>query len=121
VEESGFYAPEALKGQAVRWTNGKARLVVPTGGKVPRSLSLVLNFVNPNGTDLRVMLNGRVLLEGKFKAQERWIKNISLAGVPEQPNLVIELLSNTFSAADIAPGAADNRALGLLVKVITLR
>lgn len=118
VEERGFHGQEEAGGQAFRWTNGAARLVVPGHGQ-PRCLYLVLDINNPKGTHLRVFANRQALFDEHVPPQSRWTRTFDLDPAAFEPPLAIELLSDTFVPPS-SKGPADDRALGVLVRHVTV-
>ncbi len=119
VEESGFYGQEWLAGRPFRWTRGAARLAVPVGGQpAPKALRVELGSTGPMGTRLQVLVNGYKLFDENLPGGA-WSRTFSLASVPLDKLVTIELLSGTFVPREIM-GSEDPRQLGVLVPHIAL-
>jgi len=120
VDESGFHDQEWSGSRRVRWTNGAAKLVVPVDKqRPPKALKVDLDASGPKGTRLRVMVNGRTLLDERIPAGS-WAKSFSLADVPLGERAAIELHSDSFVASEIVKESTDPRRLGVLVRAIRL-
>jgi hypothetical protein len=119
LEESGFHSRERCGGQPCRWTDGKARVVVP----VPRDRrwkALAVTAEIPDRPDYRVRLavNGRALFDDGVKPGTTWAKEFPLDGIDLGGRATIELTSSTH-----VPGpskAGDGRTLGIRVRKLTL-
>ena len=119
IRDSGFHGTGG-GGKARRWTNGAAKLVVPIDeNSPPKALRVDLAFTGPQGTELKVLLNGDVLFHESLPPS-RWSKTFSLAGRSFNQQLTIELLSDTFVPRETTKGSVDPRTLGVMVKAITL-
>jgi hypothetical protein len=120
VDESGFHSPEEENGQACRWTNGAARLVVPIAKKRPASLEAVVEIPTPKLTHLEIAVNGRVLLDTTMTAWSPWSMTLDLRDVDIGDTLTIEVRSSTFVPSQVNPGDKDNRTLGVKIFRLTL-
>src|SRR5262249_38876725 len=69
VEDSGFYSDEQNASGAWRWTDGKARLVIPLN-RNERPQALWLQLHRPKNTWLRIAVNGRELVQEKAADSE---------------------------------------------------
>ena len=117
-EESGFYLPERIEGAPGRWTNGEATLRVPLDPRrPPRLLELETMAPGRKGARLRVLANDTELWNGRVPP-DAWSKTFSLADVPMNDLLLLELESDTFSPAESHPDSPDTRSLGVAVRRI---
>lgn len=120
VEESGFHGQEWHGGIPLRWTNGVAKLVVPVDAhRPPRALRVDLASTSPQGSHLRIFVNGSELFNGDSPAGS-WSRNFGLSGLPLGQRATIELLSSTFRPSDMEKGNVDSRTLGVSVQSIRL-
>ncbi|WP_337286849.1 hypothetical protein [Candidatus Methylomirabilis sp.] len=119
VEESGFYGQEWLAGRPFRWTNGAARLAVPVDGQpAPKALRVDLASTGPMGTRLKVLVNAYKLFDENVPGGA-WSRTFTLASVPLDKLVTIELLSGTFVPREVMD-TEDPRQLGILVQRIAL-
>jgi hypothetical protein len=120
IEESGFHNPESWDGIPVRWTDGKAKLIVPLDEQNPlKALRVDLASSGPNGTTLKVLVDGEEIFDGSIPAG-RWSKTFSLVGRPLKNQVTIELISDTFVPRKTIKNSPDTRTLGVAVEAITL-
>jgi regulation of enolase protein 1 (concanavalin A-like superfamily)/predicted RNA-binding Zn-ribbon protein involved in translation (DUF1610 family) len=128
LRESGFYQQEYSKGgELFRWTNGKARLVIPIDRRnPPTGLVLKLEIYRPaevKTVRVQIVANHRELTEqqiplgewegtsaGKFPASA-----LDLTGIDLGDELVLDIISDTFNPK------ADRRTLGVVVSGVELR
>lgn len=117
VKDQGFYRLEQTSGPSFRWTNGAAKLVVPSGARrPPKSLRVMLAMSGQDGKPLRVLLNGCELFNGGVPAGP-WSAVFALSSCrTAQSDTVIELLSGTHQPAQ----SRDTRVLGVAVERIDL-
>lgn len=124
VEESGFH--EECDGAEfldvrTRWTNGHARLTVQLAdGSWPHRIKIGLASSSPTGSRLRVVVNGHVLRHVPLSGGRGWCEVLSLANVPVDRILTIELISNSFVPSTIFEGSPDERSLGVRVREVRL-
>jgi hypothetical protein len=121
VEESGFYAPEVTGSEPFRWTNGAAKLIVPTRHTSPKSLTVMLGIGVPKPIRLLIQVNGQNLFDQHVSPRENWIATFSLDNVPTAKATVIEILSDVFIPAQVNKKSQDTRALGVRVHGIVLQ
>jgi serine/threonine protein kinase/DNA-directed RNA polymerase subunit RPC12/RpoP len=127
VQESGFYHQEYDSfGNAVRWTNGKARLVIPIDrGKPPKGLVMKLQIYRPAQVKtawVQIVANDRELTKQKIplwtwegsSAGKFSEAPLDLTGIDLGDELVLDINSDTF-----IPNR-DQRALGVLVLGVEL-
>lgn len=114
IAESGFHEQERNAGGPFRWTDGAARLLVPLGARPPTTLTIQL--AGGPRPPVRVVVNGRVLFEGRFPRSGR--QTFDLSEVPMNDRLRLELLSDTFVPAAVRTGSRDRRTLGVAVRAI---
>ena len=120
VLESGFHGQEWNGSSAFRWTDGKARLVVPLDpGHPPRALRVEILSHCPKELKLRVLVNSHEMVEGKIAAGP-WSNTFSLVGVPVENEATIEIISDTFVPKERIKGSLDTRTLGVIVQDIRL-
>ncbi len=120
VEQTGLHGQELSKDASPRWTDGAARLVVPIDeNRPPQALRVDLASTGPQGTELKVLLNGDVLFQESLPPS-RWSKTFSLAGRSFHKQLTLELLSDTFVPRETTKGSKDRRTLGVMVKAVML-
>jgi hypothetical protein len=120
VEESGFYGPEETGGEPFRWTNGAAKLIVPTRRSIPKALTVMLGVSIPKPIRLLIQANGQSLFDQKVSPQDNWIATFSLDNVPMGKEMVIEILSDVFIPAQVDKNSRDTRALGVRVLGVVL-
>ncbi len=120
VREEGFYGPEG-KTIPYRWTNGVARLFVPTHGEAPKALTVILGLNLPRPIQLVIRANGKGLFDEKVKPQEIWKHTFDLGELPKEKEAVIEILSDVYVPAEIKKGSRDKRKLGVRVVGVVLQ
>lgn len=121
VQTSGFHGQEWWREEPARWTNGSARLSVPSGKfQGVRRIEINLLRSGLQGAELEVQVNGCQI----FK---QWIppgpKRLTLAfsHCPlASEDVAIALLSSTFVPARTKPDSKDERTLGIAVGSIYL-
>jgi serine/threonine protein kinase len=128
VEETGFHFQEYDVGQPFRWTNGNGRLVIPIDrAKPPGSLVVQLAVHRGPGVrhaQLQVVVNRRPLFSAAISPGS-WEKVFDLSGIDLGEQVVVELISDTFSPLghkrnDRRGQSDDGRALGVQVRGIKL-
>jgi hypothetical protein len=120
VSEDGFH-PQWSEGQSGRWTNGRARLVVPLNATaLPRTLRMNLHTDNPKKTRVEVLVNGRRLTWVRISPGRDRSVTVDIGSQVTGDRLSIELVSDTFVPSQLWPRVADSRILGVLVKEITI-
>jgi serine/threonine protein kinase len=127
IEESGFSYQEFDKNDPFRWTNGKARLVIPLRkGDAPKALLVQLRtFRSPGTTNapLRIAVNDRDVMDGKIPLW-KWENVFDLTGMQLGEKVVVDLLSDTFAPQGNHTGdgriSDDARKLGVQVWGIKL-
>jgi ribosomal protein S27E len=125
VEESGFSGQEYDHLQRpLRWTDGRARLVVPLNrDKLPRALHVQLPASRPDRAPpatLQIVVNERVLFNAEVPngaLDQTFALDPALLG----DTLTLDILSNTF-VPQAVPGStnSDTRSLGVRVACIRL-
>jgi hypothetical protein len=127
VQESGFYPEEHSKaGKPFRWTDGKGKLVIPIDRRKPPAWLVVeLDIRRPAEVKtawVQIVANHRVLIrhqmalwKGQGGSVGKLSKSLDLTGVDLGDELVLEILSDTFTPK------ADQRELGVLVVGMELR
>jgi hypothetical protein len=120
VTEQGFYETETdSSGNPLRWTNGRAELIVPWSGPQPQSLCVNLIAKSPDGAELSIRINGHELVSEQLKSG-LWEKSISLAGLELQVPLRVEINSTPWVPAEVNPQSSDVRNLGVAVSSVQL-
>lgn len=119
VQDTGFYETERLGDSPVRWTKGRAKLIVPLDGQQPTALQVELHAAGPHGTILQVYVNGDQLFSGHIP-EDGWLHTFHFADCSLGDQAVIELVSDTFVPKDTIPGSEDQRSLGVMVHAIRL-
>jgi hypothetical protein len=125
TKATGFHRDEVFEGEPARWTNGRARVVVPAHADCPpKALIVDIAWSGPHAPRLQVVVNGRCLREETICRQQPWTARLDLFGFSGAEQWVIELLSDTFVGCEHwGPGedlAPDRRTLGVLVRGIRL-
>lgn len=120
VREEGFYGPEGRK-TPYRWTNGVAKLMVPTGGEAPKALTVILGLNLPRPIRLVIRANGRGLFDAKVQPQEIWRHTFDLDELPKEKEAIIEIMSDVYIPAEVKKGSADRRPLGVRVVGVVLQ
>jgi hypothetical protein len=119
VPDSGLHGREMVGGRLVRWTNGHARFAIPVEGPVaPRRLSFEIGGSGPQGTNVRLVLNGLTLFDGRVPPGS-WAADFPVAGLQEGEVAEIEIISGTFVPAE-SSGSPDQRELGVMIQGINL-
>jgi hypothetical protein len=124
VDESGFYNQETDSlGRPFRWTDGKARLVIPLDRtKPPRALRMNLHTQRPSQVPpmtLQVVVNGRDLFNEVTRGE--WEKTIDLAEIDLGEQLTLEINSSVFVPQNVPVlNSSDSRPLGVRVTEIRL-
>ena len=121
VEEAGFHDTEGGPGaEAFRWTNGAARLTVPFDGRPPTALNVRLGLGVPRPTTLTIRVNGTAVFSEAVKPQTDWARTFDLAGLVTASPVTVEILSDTFTPTVAPTKPPDGRALGVIVRGVTL-
>ena len=121
VRESGFHNTEGeTEADSFRWTDGKARLVVPFDGTPPAMLHVRLDLGLPKPTRLTIRANGTNLFDETVKPQGEWTRNFDLRDAVKASPLEIEILSDAFVPAGLDKASDDDRSLGVKVRAIKL-
>jgi hypothetical protein len=117
VEEEGFYGVERDGGGAFRWTGEAAKLLVPLDDAPAKTLTIQL--AGTRRPRLEIVVNGRMLFDGRFPRNGRRMFDLSAA--PVKRRLRIDLLTDTFVPARVRAGSHDRRRLGVAVRAIRLQ
>jgi hypothetical protein len=120
IEEAGFYDPEEITGQRLRWTNGSARLSVPIRKTTPKTVLVELEIPTLAANRLAIIVNGRILIDGAVQPGNDWANTFSLPDVEPGEKLNVEVLSGSFVPAKVNRHSGDQRTLGVKVRGITL-
>ena len=120
VKESGFYGPEFDHlGKPFRWTDGKARLVIPLDrNKSPRALWVILQATRPQEAPpvaLQVVANGKDLFSTNTAGV--WEKTLDLSDVDLGDELTLDITSSTFVPR---VNIHDTRSLGVRINGMRL-
>jgi hypothetical protein len=122
VEESGFYHDERTDEGPFRWTDGRAKLVVPIGEEDhPQALFVQLH--RPVNTWLQIRVNDHELVNEEVTGRPvaRWNRTLDLNGIDLGEKLVVEIVSNSVVPKIANPGKSeDTRALGVRVRGMKL-
>ncbi len=119
VGETGFHPPETAGETTFRWTDGAARLTVPTDpGAPPARLRLELLYTGRLAGVLAVSIAGHELFRGELPPGA-WSQTFDLDGVVWTGETVIELDSDTFVPKKVMD-SRDARTLGVAVAGIWL-
>ncbi len=122
MKDSGFLRDEADQGgERFRWTDGKARLVIPMHEAPPRAIHVDLYAIRPRnvtGARVELSINGRELWKGEIPVGA-WQKTFALADINVGEAAVVDIISDTFVPQPSAPNG-DGRTLGVEVRGITL-
>jgi serine/threonine protein kinase len=127
IEESGFYYQEFLKDEAFRWTDGKARLIIPLRkGESPWGLLVQVKSFRPGAVktaSLRIAVNDRDVMNDRIPVG-KWEKSFDLEGIDLGERVVVDLLSDTFAPGGRREGdgrvSEDPRSLGVQVWAVKL-
>ncbi len=126
VEDSGFYCQEYdQNSQPFRWTNGKARLVIPIDPEnPPRGLAMQIFFFRPpmvKTIRLQILVNNRELFNHDIPPW-KWEKTLDLSGLELGEEMTLDIFSDTFLPKGIMDHGAnqDSRKLGVQVRSIKL-
>jgi hypothetical protein len=121
IDEKGFWNTEVSKnrGDTFRWTDGAARLTVPLGDRPPTAMHLHLGVTHARTVPLRIVVNGRALLDEHVPMRMDWTRIVELADVPLGKEAVIEVQSDTMDPA-AKLGSTDVRLLGVCFRGLTL-
>ncbi len=122
VEEQGFYHDEQNEEGPFRWTDGKARLVIPLDTR-ERPQALFVKVRRPKTVSFQIHVNDRqVVGEPPFSGEDPWWeRTLDLSGIELGNRVVVELTSSTVVPKVVTQGQNDDeRALGVRVFAITL-
>ena len=118
VRESGFYSQEQIDGVSGRWTDGHATLRVPLNPRrLPEVLGLETMVPGQNGARLQVVVNGFALMDEKISPR-RESRTLDLEGVTLGKELLIELVSESYSPGEDVGNVDDWRKLGVFVVAV---
>lgn len=117
--ESGFYFPLVMDGHPVRWTDGHAHLAIPVEGSTSASrMSISIASTGPEGTSLRLVLNGSTLFDGELPPGP-WASEFDVARLEVGSVAELEIISSTFVTGD-AKSDAEDKPMGVLVSGVML-
>jgi WD40 repeat protein len=127
VEESGFSYQEYDQGRPFRWTDGKARLVIPIDkANPPRALLVQLVTYRGPGVvnaELEIRVNDHPLFHDRIRLG-RWEKTLDLKGIDLGDRVALDLVSDTFNPLGNRQATGqvsdDARTLGITVRGIKL-
>jgi hypothetical protein len=112
VSEEGFHHRETFSGQFLRWTRGRAEMIVPLRrGTRLRQLKVDLWGPHPPDTNLNISFNNRVLIDTIIPSGP-WSGSFPLSVTPPTAKIVVR--SSTFKPKN------DRRTLGVAIKRIAL-
>ncbi len=114
VQESGLWSQERHGGQPVRWTDGRAQLIIPVDDALKLdSIELELLGFKLN-CETRINLNGRTLYHKRLEGAPITVRLKVPEGLRSVNPAELTLTSETFQAP------SDDRNLGLLIGRIQL-
>ncbi|MBV8886433.1 MAG: hypothetical protein JO235_20895, partial [Chroococcidiopsidaceae cyanobacterium CP_BM_RX_35] len=120
LQESGFSVQEWLGSTPFRWSDGRAKLVIPLDEqRLPKALAIELASTGPKGTRLSVKVNGKELFNDQLKSGN-WSNTLNLTDVKLEKTATIELLSDTWNPEKMIEGSQDSRTLGVAILGIKL-
>jgi serine/threonine-protein kinase len=125
VDERGLsYQEHDPKGDPFRWTDGRARLVIPIDkNKPPQALFVEIFVFRPPGVAgwLRLIANQMELVHEEVR-NWRFRRTFDLRGIDLGDKLVLEILSDTFVPQGVMDNGTNNdpRTLGVQVRAIKL-
>ncbi len=120
AQTSGFHAQEWWRGEPARWTNGSARLSVPSKFQRARGVEIDLLRSGLRGVELEVQVNGCQIFKQWIPPGPK-VRTLDFLHCPrDSEDLEITLLSGTFVPAKIKPNSKDKRTLGIAVRSIYL-
>jgi hypothetical protein len=114
----GFYDPERNAKGPFRWTNGNAGMTLPFPcSDPPYELTIRVGFTGPEGSRLRVSLDGSELFN-QFIGPGEWSGVFEVDRNLTQERAFVELSSDTFVPRKLVEGSIDDRILGIAVHTI---
>ncbi len=115
VDDAGFYHDEANDFGPFRWTDGKARLIIPLASE-ERPQALLVQLQRPKDTWVRITANERELANEPVTERDIhiWEKTLDLSGLQARDRVVVEIASNTVQPQ------GDSRAIGVKVRGVKL-
>jgi hypothetical protein len=121
VFEYGFHGQEYWQDTPVRWTAGDAILIIPLKEEAPPPLAarFVIGTNNPEGTTLKIEVNG-IELFSEHIPQGEWLRKLPLTDIELHDKIVIFMHAKTFTPADISKECVDKRQLGVYIKAVEL-
>ncbi len=121
IFEYGFHDQEYWQDTPVRWTAGDAILIIPLKEKAPPPLAarFVIGTSNPEGTTLKIEVNG-IELFSEHIPQGEWLRKLPLTDIELHDRIVIFMHAKTFTPADISEECVDKRQLGVYIKAVEL-
>lgn len=127
AQRSGFHDREQRQGEAVAWTDGAGRIVLPIRGDMPRVLHLSIQGIPEREVGFRLLVSGEELRAGSVSA-DGWTEDIDLSGVQTTDVLVIEILSDEVSEdqevlidGSLYRTQVGHRKIGVPVRDLVLR
>jgi serine/threonine-protein kinase len=115
VEDSGFHEDQQDKWGPYRWTNDRARLLIPLGrNERPQALAVLL--YRPKDTWLRITVNQRELVNEPATDTDVfwWERTLDLSDIDLGEAVVVEIASNASASA------SDSRRRGVHVRWLKL-
>ena len=113
VDDAGFYNDEQNDTGPFRWTDGKAKLVIPLN-KNERPQALYVKVLRLKSTWLRITVNDRQLANEPAADEDWWERKLDLSGIELGEMVVVEITCSTIVAK------VDSRPLGVRVVAIQL-
>lgn len=125
VAESGFHYQEEAAASPFRWTNGRAKLLIPIDRRrPPHALWVSIGTLRPKmeKIPLQVLVDGTVQFDEPLPPGN-WEHTFDLAGHSFSDTVLLELRSATFVPKGVMDQgrSTDTRVLGVQVKGIMLK
>ena len=115
VADRGFYREEIASGATARWTRGDADIQLPATGA--ERIELRLASAAPDAQTVAIGIDGRIVFHGDLaRGESRFVYPLDASASAGHR---VTLESATFVPGG-APGARDNRTLGVSVRAIRL-
>ena len=118
VDETGFHNREQCGDDPCRWTDGNAKVVIPSGRRW-KTIEVTAEIPGRRNYQVRLTANGRVLFDDIPKPGTTWSGEFPIEGLDPDRPVVIELISSTIAPGQTQP--KDGRTLGIRLRKLILR
>ena len=118
--DQGFSERELWRGaEPMRWTTGRAALIIPVTGRSPTALQVDLAATGQKETELEIEVNGRELVDTDI-SPEGWTRTLKLPRVASRGEIAVEIKSTRSRYPSWLYGSPRPYRRGVLVRGLHL-